>query len=64
MKFKLKDNDTEIEEAAKELSNELNKIGELTNNILLEEDAQTEKKEERCEDEDNSSTEIVDMNID
>ena len=65
-KKKLKDEDLEIEEASKELLNELNKVGELTNNIHLEEDLKIDSKnnEERCEEEVNSSTDMVDMNID
>ena len=61
VKKKIKDDDKEIEDATQELLNELNKLGELTNNSLFEDELNS-AKEERCEDENNSSTN--DMNID
>ena len=63
VKKMIKDQDKEIEEASNELFNELNKLGELTNNILDDKNIQN-SKEEKCEDEDNSSTDMVEMNID
>ena len=60
VKKMIKDEDKEIEDASNELLNELNKLGELTNNQLYYDDI-TNNKEEKCEDENNSST---DMNID
>ena len=58
-KEKIRDKDKEMEEASKELLNELNKIGELTNNNLDDKELEN-TKEEKCEEE-NSST---DMNLD
>ena len=63
VKKMIKDQDKEIEVASNELFNELNKLGELTNNILDDKNIQN-SKEEKCEDEDNSSTDMVEMNID
>ena len=62
VKNKIKDDDKEIEDASKELLNELNKIGELTNNKLFDDEYLDKTNEERCDDDNYSSTQ--DMNID
>lgn len=63
MKFKLKDDDQEIEEASNELLKELNKLGQLTNNTFVNDDILNANKEECCE-EDSGSTGEMEMNID
>ena len=64
VKEKIKDDDTEIEEAAKELKNALSKIGILTNNNLFNDKIFKNSKEENCEDENSSTEDVVEMNLD
>jgi hypothetical protein len=62
VKIKVKDDDKEMEDASNELLNELNKLGELTNNKLFDDEYLDKTKEERCDEDNYSSTQ--DMNID